>query len=120
EPTLHTFQNVTDAIRAALTELGNGQHDMADLTRVAAIGHAWGGMLVAQYAAQAAALGLPVPSAIMPAMPGCDCDDFDQGLDAIPTATKVVVLVSERDSRVGELGARVIFKGMTAVPPENR
>src|SRR3954449_3324680 len=45
EPTLHTFQNATNGIRGAISELGNGTHDTVDLTRVAAIGHAWGGML---------------------------------------------------------------------------
>ena len=40
-----------------------------DLTRVAVVGHSLGGVLAVDYAASAAAAGLPVPTAVMSVAP---------------------------------------------------
>ena len=60
-------------IRDGIAELEAGEHVAVDVAKVAAVGHSFGGMLAAKYGAIAKAEGLPVPGAIMPVMPGCDC-----------------------------------------------
>lgn len=115
-------------IRAALSELDAGTTARPDLARVAVVGHSLGGVLAVNYAAVAAGEGLPVPAVLMPIQPGgCDgCGELlaDRGapladLTAIPPSTRVLVIVGEDDSIVGERAAKTIWAALH-IPPSNR
>jgi acetyl esterase/lipase len=107
------------AVRAALAELARGGHAAADLTRVAAVGHSMGGVLALAYAGQAAALGLPVPAAVLAAMPGCTACDLS-AVATIPAATRVLVLVGNQDTLAGEDTAKHIWARLGQVPADHK
>jgi fermentation-respiration switch protein FrsA (DUF1100 family) len=100
---------------------------LADLDRVAVVGHSAGGVLAAEVAAVAAARGLPPIRAAMPVEPG----DGSRGaqhramvpladLSTIPGATLLLVLVGADDHLAGEaLGLR-IYDEAQALPAANR
>jgi acetyl esterase/lipase len=112
------FPNAVAAIRAALTELGNGEHAQPDLHRVALMGHSFGGMIGVQYAASAAAQGLPVPTAILLAMPACgDCPLPD--LTTLPATTRLLVVAVQDDPYAATEPQR-LWPQLTAVPLEQR
>src|SRR5688500_7734608 len=62
---------VATAVGSALAELEGSGHPPTDPTRFAAVGHSFGAVLAVQYAAIAAAQGLPVPGVLMAANPDC-------------------------------------------------
>src|SRR5262249_6799441 len=105
---------------AALTELGNGTHVRPDLGRVAAIGHSSGATLAADYAGRAAAAGLPVPSALLLAMPGrapvCDLT----AVADIAASTRVLVLCGNQDTLAGEDVAKRIWARLGQVPADHK
>jgi len=107
------------AIRDGLAELQAGEHVAVDLAKVAAVGHSFGGMLAAKYAAIAAAEGLPAPSAVMPVMPGCDCP-FANEVGTIPATTRVIILASRQDVDAGERFSKSMWNAFTLVPLEQR
>lgn len=114
-----TLPPALTAIRAALAELDNGNHVQVDLTRVGVAGHSIGAVLAAKFAAIAADEGLPVPSALLVMMPGCECD-FANEIASIPATTRVVVLVNRDDGMVTEDMARTMWATMAEVPLEQR
>jgi len=119
EADLPTLPHMLAAVRAALAELATGDHVAVDLARVGAVGYSWGGMLASQYAARAEAEGLPVPGALMAVTPGCICD-FAAGLETVPASTRVILLVGTQDTVVGEIFARPMWAGLSAVPLDRR
>jgi acetyl esterase/lipase len=113
-----TLEDATAAITAALAELSTGPHAQPDLERVALMGHSFGGMLGVQYAAKAAADGLPVPSAMLLAMPGCgNCPLAD--LSTLPATTQLLVLALSDDPYVGTEPAQ-LWSRLSSVPLDNR
>jgi acetyl esterase/lipase len=106
-------------IRDGLAELEEGEHVAVDLAKLAAVGHSFGGMLAAKYAAIAEAEGLPAPSAIMPVMPGCDCS-FANEVGTIPATTRVIMLASRQDADAKEWWSQPMWDAMTLVPLEQR
>jgi acetyl esterase/lipase len=121
-----TLPDMTTAIRAALAELRSGPHAQPDLNRVALVGHSFGGMLGVQYAAMAAAEGLPVPKAILLASPGCWGPPFACGpvppladLGSIPATTRLLILALANDPIVGTEPAR-LWTRLSSIPLENR
>jgi pimeloyl-ACP methyl ester carboxylesterase len=102
-----------------LAELGRDAHARPDLERVAAVGHSLGGGLAAEYAGTAGATGLPVPAALLAAMPGCAGCDFAV-LAGIPASTRVLVVVGNEDTLAGEGIAKQIWAGLTVIPPDRR
>jgi acetyl esterase/lipase len=116
-------QNLLDDVRAALTTLER-ESVPVDPTRVAVVGHSLGGVLAVDYAASAAAIGLPVPTAVMSVAPGClsaevACLGADLGV--IPATTRVL-LVTEADDPdpVGAAAVERIWTGLGSVPLDNR
>src|SRR4051794_6351016 len=66
-----TLRDTEAAIGSALKVLGTDEHVRADLSRVAVVGASFGAILGADYAAEATGQGLPQPSALLLANPGC-------------------------------------------------
>ncbi|MDQ3224886.1 MAG: alpha/beta hydrolase, partial [Gemmatimonadota bacterium] len=94
-----------------------------DVTRVAVVGISLGGVLSVDYAASAAAAGLPVPAAVMGIAPGCltDMECLGADLAAFPGAARLL-LVTEADETDPMAPAMIerIWEGVDAVPLENR
>lgn len=113
-------QFVQAAVRAALAELASGTHARPDLTRMVVVGHSIGTLQAADYAATAAAQGLPVPSALLLTMPGC-VQECDVALAAaIPATTRVLVVVGDRDNLAGEDTARRIWANLGHVASDRK
>jgi len=107
---------VATAVRSALAELEGSGHPPTDPTRFAAIGHSFGAVLAVQYAAIAAAQGLPVPGVLMPATPACGgCPLGDTA--AVPATTRLLVVVGDADDQAM---ARQIWAGLAHVPAERK
>jgi pimeloyl-ACP methyl ester carboxylesterase len=115
--------NALAAIRDALGVLASGEnHVRPDPTRFALIGHSAGGNLAAQIAAVAADphSDLPVPQALVIAMPGEIAPTRLPALSSIAASTLMIVMVGEEDVVVGDLRARQIFSQATAIPPSRK
>jgi acetyl esterase/lipase len=99
----------TDGVRTALRRTPHTTDGLV------AAGHSAGGALVADYAATAAAQGLPVPEAILSAYPGRKLPRFspripEADLTRIPRSTEVVALAGADDVVVGSAAARSIAR----------
>jgi acetyl esterase/lipase len=116
-------QTLQDDVRAALTTLER-EGVPVDPTQVTVVGHSLGGVLALDYAASAAAVGLPVPAAVMGVAPGCNSKEvacLGADLGAISATTRIL-LVTEADDPdpVGTAAVARIWAGLEAVPLENR
>jgi thioesterase domain-containing protein len=114
--------NLLADVRSALDTL-QAEGVAVDLQRVAVVGHSIGGALAVDYAASAAAAGLPVPQVVMAVAPGClqDLACLVGDLGAIPAATRVLLVIEADDSDpMGGGAVEHIWDGLSAVPLENR
>jgi dienelactone hydrolase len=111
--------NALEAIRDALGVLHDGVgHVRPDPGRFALIGHSAGGNLAAQIAAVAADTHseIPLPQALITAMPGEIVPMRQPSLSRIPASTLLIVMVGEEDLVVGDHRGRQIFAEATAIP----
>jgi hypothetical protein len=97
-----------------------GEDAPLDWARLTIVAHSYGGVLAAGYAAVAASRGLPVPLALMLAMPGCIGCRIPTDLSTILPPARVVILVGSDDTLIGRSGADVIWQGLTKIPAEDR
>ena len=95
-------------------------HIRPDRRKFALIGHSAGGNLAAQMAAVAADNGLPIPRAIVAVMPGEVVPSREPSLARIPATTLLLVVAAGDDRIVGDLRAREIFAGATAIPASRK
>lgn len=107
---------VLDAVDRALDELAQPGHAVPDVARFAAVGHSFGGVLAANYAALASAAGLPVPDAVMPCEPGTGGFAVHADYADIAAGTLLLCVAGEDDATVGTGDAERIFREATAVP----
>jgi acetyl esterase/lipase len=111
---------IQTAVRAALAELASVSHVGPDLGRVAVVGHSSGATLAADYAGRAPDAGLPVPTALLLAMPGCSSTCDLSALGKIPATTRFLVLVGNQDTLAGEETAKRIWVGLGQVPSDHK
>jgi acetyl esterase/lipase len=117
-------QNLFDVVRRALKTLE--REDVAiDESRVAVIGHSLGGVLAVDYAARAAAVGLPVPTAVMGVAPECSASAtamtcLEGDASTIAPTTRLLLVAEERDVETVWLAVEHLWSEISAVPLENR
>jgi dienelactone hydrolase len=111
---LHAVRDAFDVLEAS------PKHIRPDRDRFALIGHSAGGNLAAQMAAVALENGLPAPKAVVALMPGEVQPISEPSLSRIPATTLLVVAAAEDDRVVGDVRARQIFSGATAIPRERK
>jgi acetyl esterase/lipase len=116
-------QNIQDDVRRGLATLEQ-EGVPVDPTRVAVVGHSIGGVLAVDYAASAAAVGLPVPAAVMGVAPGCSSEEvacLTADLGTIPATTRVLLVTEAGDpDPVGTAAVKRIWAELEAVPRDNR
>jgi hypothetical protein len=110
--------DVTAAMRATLAELDRAGHARPDPARTAVIGFSFGGPVAADYAADAAAAGLPVPGALLVYGPRSDTTGPNRAPP--PPATRAVVMIGERDAGALRRGADTIWAWLAPLPAEQR
>lgn len=116
-------------VRMLMEQMGTGGVPLIDTGRVTAVGHSLGGVLAANYAAIASSVGLPVPSVLMPVVPGgCSgCGDTGDRLGAplrdlgsIAATMRVLVVTAEDDTVVANGAAKLIWAGIDQIPLDQR
>lgn len=118
-PPDRVLANALSGIRSAVRRLGRGWQP------VVVAGHSAGAALAADYAGAAAAVGLPVPNAVLAVYPGQAIRNYPAGIPAINPAriapsTRLVVMASPRDTVVGQQPAQALIGGAVNVPAERR
>jgi acetyl esterase/lipase len=119
-----TLRDTESAIGSALKVLDTDEHARADLSRVAVVGASFGAILGADYAVDASGQGLPQPTALLLANPGCAviaataCQVLSD-LRAMP-ATKRVLVLTGTDDAIGPDDARLLWQRLTSVPNANK
>jgi acetyl esterase/lipase len=109
--------NAIAAVRDALDVLHTAPgHARPQTDRFAAIGHSAGGNLAALMAASAHRVGLPQFRAVVSVLPGELKPIREPALADVPAKTILVVVAADRDLLVGDIRARQIFTGTTAIP----
>lgn len=113
KPTRDTVTPLANVLAGVRSALG---HVAIVPGRLVVAGHSAGGALAADYAAVAAANGLPAPAAVFSVYPGrrlrhltTTIPEFD--LASIAPGTRVLAYAGERDSAVGSSAARRIVTG---------
>jgi acetyl esterase/lipase len=114
--------NAVQALKDAFKELNSGAHVKPDLTRVATVGHSFGGVVCANLAAVAEKQGLPKLKAVMPVEPGSGL--FGAGCfkdyKAIPADTLMLCVAGQADAITLDIDAKRFFRESTNVPKENK
>lgn len=92
---------------------------------VVVAGHSAGAALATDYAATAAAEGLPVPVAVYAVYPGRRILGYPAGIPEadparIPATTRLTALAGARDTVVGELPARQLVERAVRIPRDRR
>jgi pimeloyl-ACP methyl ester carboxylesterase len=119
--TVLPLATITDAVRVALSTIGNDQHPPVDKTRIAVVGHSYGGMLAINFAAAAPAAGLPVAVAVMSALPGCGgCTDPIADPAPISHSASTLILVAADDKIVGDRLAHLIWAKLDTITLAHR
>jgi len=111
-------RNAVIGVRRAADELSR---EGVDLSRVAFVGHSVGGGLSVQLAADARALGLPVPRAIMSVQPGGSKNPTrPDDMARLPSSTLLLVVEGDADQFEESREGKMIVENATGIPGENR
>ena len=114
-PPEDALDNALAGVRAALARVPPRRGG------VTVAGHSAGGVLAADYAAVAAAQGLPRARSVLVVYPGAAIRGSATGipstdLSQMPSDTRLVVMASAADPVVGDVPARTIYESATAIP----
>lgn len=118
--------NALTGVTSALDVLRRPGHVVPDERGLAFVGHSMGGLVAANLAAHAARGALPAPLALMVVEPGKTWPRgspiaFElEDLSSLPSSLLLLAVVGDDDDFVGEIDARKVYAGATAVPRGNR
>ncbi len=107
-------------LRAAVRELARPGHVKPQWDHLVLVGHSIGGSMAAQLAADTGRERLPRPKALFVLQPPEEDKDSLRVLRGIPPSTLVLVLASDRDTRVGLEGPKALWAALGHVPPANK
>src|SRR6266536_2243435 len=107
-------------LRAAVRELARPGHVKPEWDHLVLVGHSIGGSMAAQLAADTGRERLPRPKALFVLQPPEEDKDSLRVLRGIPPSTLVLVLASDRDTRVGLEGPKALWAALGHVPPANK
>jgi acetyl esterase/lipase len=112
--------NSVAAVKDALGRLKETPHVTPDLSRVAAVGHSFGGIIAANLAALAAQNGLPPIKALMPVEPGSKGLGVYEDYAKIPAGTLLLCVAGADDLLVKDEDAKRIFRGASGVSKDDK
>jgi hypothetical protein len=107
-------------LRAALRELARPGHVTPRWDRLVLVGHSVGGNMAAQLAADTAKQRLPHPKAVFAVQPRPEDAASLRVLRGVPASSRVLVLASDRDDRVGVEGPKALWAALGHIPAANK
>jgi len=108
------FPYAVEAIRQALAVIPS-LGVVPDTSRVAIMGHSFGGLMAVAMAGSADSLGLPWPKAVMIAQAGGKPIPWFKP-ERIPPGTLLLAVAGDRDNVVGDSISKKVIQGATNVP----
>lgn len=111
--------NAIKAVKAAISELQNGDHVAPELDKFAITGHSLGGGITANMAALAHEVDLPIPKAIMPVQPAFPVSE-QVNLSKISNETLMLVVIGEDDTVIENESPKTIFYGSDQIPLDKK
>lgn len=111
--------NAICAVKHAIQTLQSGDQVQPELDNFAIVGHSLGGGITVNMAATAKDVGLPQPKAIMPVQPALPLSGF-VNLQKIANTTRMLVVVGQDDTVVGDTSAKMIFYHTTRIPLDQK
>jgi predicted esterase len=103
-------------LRAAVRALARPGHVRPQWDHLVLVGHSVGGNMAAQLAADSATQHLPRPSALLVLQPRLEDRASLRVLGGIAASTRVLVLASDRDDRVGQDGPKALWAALAKIP----
>ena len=109
-----------------MEELTAPGHVRPDERGIAFVSHSMGGLVVSNLAVRAASGELPPPLALMVVTPGKTWPESSpiafhlEDLSRLPSSLLLLAVIGDDDDFVGEVDARKVYKGATAVPLSNK
>jgi dienelactone hydrolase len=107
-------------LRAAMRALARPGHVRPQWGDLVLVGHSIGGTMTAQLAADAGPQRLPRPKALLVLQPPLEDADGLRLLRGIAPSTLVLVLASDRDTRVGLEGPKALWAALGHIPAANK
>lgn len=126
------YKNAIDAVKNAFEFLSKNNNVVPDLTRVSAVGHSFGGVMAANFAADWSSRGLPEIKAFMSVQPGdgenlkkrkfipVKTSSIMSDYSLIPASTKFVAISGADDNLVADVAAKKIYLNAVKVPQKNK
>ncbi len=118
--------NALSAVRRAIEELHAPGHVRPDERGIVFVGHSMGALVATNLAVRAASGELPPPLALMVVTPGKTWPESSpiafplEDLSRLPSSLLLLAVIGDDDDFVGEVDARRVYKGATAVPLSNK
>jgi pimeloyl-ACP methyl ester carboxylesterase len=109
-----------------MEELAAPGHVRPDERGIVFVGHSMGGLVASNLAVRAASGELPPPLALMVVTPGKTWPGSSpfafhlEDLSRLPSSLLLLAVIGDDDDFVGEVDARKVYKGATAVPLSNK
>jgi hypothetical protein len=107
-------------LRAAVRALARPGHVRPEWDHLVLVGHSVGGNMAAQLAADTGPAHLPRPRAVFVLQPRLEDQASLRVLGGMATSTRVLVLASDRDDRVGQEGPKALWAGLRHIPARNK
>lgn len=114
-------ENVATGVKAALEELNKEGHVKPIVSKLAFVGHSWGGVITANLCKQYKEYGIPQPHVAFLCAPGTSIlrggrlDDYG----GMPADLNLLIAVSDEDEIVGDEFALQVFKEAKEVKQRN-
>lgn len=102
-------------LRVAVRKLAEPGHVRPRWDQLVLVGHSIGGVMSTQLAAEAGPARLPVPRAVLAVQPPAPDATAAKVFRAVPARTRVIVLASDQDDRVGD-EPKAVWKALAHLP----